>query len=372
MAGRTLCQGYGGPMQQVILPVILAGGSGQRLWPLSTPDTPKQMLSLVGEGTLIEQTLDRVEGEDFARPTIVCAEDLAVAIADVAKDCRLILEPLARNSAPAIALAACALDPDDILLVLPSDHHIGDRAPFLDAIAKGYQAARQGKIVTFGIRPTGPETGYGYIETGPEIAPGVFEAAAFIEKPNAARARRLVESEGFVWNAGIFLFRASTMIGELAAHAPDVLRFARQAIADAATTAIGEIADAQAFARCPSISIDYAVMERSDRVAVVPVAMDWSDIGSWQSLYALLPKDSHGNAVDSASIALDSTGCLLKGQGARIVALGVNDLVVVATGDFILVVPRSKAQDVREAARAVEAGMSPVKEHSEHDASRQG
>lgn len=341
------------PVTTKIQPVILAGGAGQRLWPLSNSVRPKQFMSLGSEKSLIEETVERVSGDSYLRPVVICSEALGDAIADRVPHASLVLEPVARNSAAAIALAACLADPEAILLVLPSDHRIKDDAPFHDAIAKAAQCASRGRIVTFGVRPTYASTGYGYIRSGAPIAEGCFEASSFVEKPDEQTAGRLIGEGGTYWNAGIFLFRASDMIEELRSHAPDILKAAQQAVEEGEGKAGRILAGRQAFARSPSISIDYAVMEKSSRVAVVPVDMDWSDIGSWQSVYDFLAKDAEGNAVDGPGIAIDSRDCLLKSEGPRIVIIGLDGISVIANDGHVLVLPTSRAQDARMAADTV-------------------
>ncbi len=344
-------------MRLPIRPVILAGGAGTRLWPLSTPLRPKQLLQLVGEGNLLEQTIARVSDRQcFGEPLIVCGADQANAIAAVAPGARLLVEPCARNSAPAIALAAACEAPETLLLVLPSDHHISDPAPLLQAVQQARGAAEDGRIVTFGIRPTRPETGYGYISPGKRLSEAVFEAARFTEKPVRAAAEALI-GEGSYWNAGIFLMKAGTVLEELEAHAPEVARSVRAAL-DGSDLAAHRIDPGRSqFDSCPGISFDYAVMERSGRVAVIAVDLNWSDLGSWAAVYDLSPKDTAANVVDEHSTALGSRGCLLRSVGPRVVAIGVDDLVVVATPTHVLVVPRADAQRVREAAQL--AGEQP-------------
>lgn len=337
-----------------IRPIVLAGGAGTRLWPYSTQVRPKFLLPLLGETTLLEQTLDRVaDGDRFDRAMIVCNEMQVEAIADVAPGCRLLVEPDARNSAPAIALAAHHAEPDKLLLVLPSDHHIADPGALLDAVERARPVAEHGRIITFGITPDYPETGYGYISAGAPLRGGVFEVARFLEKPDLSTAERLVSEGGHYWNGGIFLAKASVLLSELDRYAPDISRTAGQAIQAAQARGDRIYPDSQALSRCPAISIDYAVLERSDRVAVVPVTMGWSDIGNWSTLYDFAAKDEDKNAADRNSAAIDSRGCLIRSSGPRIVALAVEDLVIIATPENVLVTTRAGAQRVREAAEAV-------------------
>jgi mannose-1-phosphate guanylyltransferase/mannose-6-phosphate isomerase len=300
---------------------------------------------------LLERTLSRVaDASRFLKPIIVCAETQAKEIAASAPDCRLIVEPFPRGSAAAIAMAAEAGGPGDVLLVLPSDHHIADPAPLFGAIRTALPVAESGSLVTFGIRPARAETGYGYIRSGAEIADGVFEAQSFVEKPTQDVAEELAASGAAYWNSGMFLFTASALLEELKQHAPDIRSATSAAMAGAKEQGDFIRPDAEALASCPATSIDYAVMEHSARIAVVPVELDWSDVGSWAAVYDLSAKDSDRNVVDSGSHVLGGRGCLVRSDGPRVVAIGVDDLVIVATRDEVLVVPRSQAQRVREAA----------------------
>ena len=321
------------------------------MWPVSTERRPKHLLELVGSGTLLERTVARVaDASLFLKPIIVCAEAQADEIAASAPHCRLIVEPFPRGSAAAIAMAAEAVGPADVLLVLPSDHHIADPAPLLGAIRTALPVAEKGSLVTFGIRPTRAETGYGYIRSGAEIADGVFEAQSFVEKPTQDVTEQLVASGAAYWNSGMFLFTARALLEELKQHAPDIRSATSAAMARAKEQGDFIRPDAEALASCPATSIDYAVMEHSGRIAVVPIELDWSDVGSWAAVYDLSTKDSDGNVVDAGSQVLGGRGCLVRSDGPRVVAIGVDHLVIVATKDQVLVVPRSEAQRVREAA----------------------
>lgn len=339
-----------GSMAIRIQPVVLAGGAGTRLWPISTEERPKHLLELLGSGTLLEQTLDRFSDATlFAKPIIVCAERQAEEIGPCTSDSRLILEPFPRGSAAAIAMAAETVGRDDVLLVLPSDHHIADPAPLFDAIRRALPVARAGRLITFGIEPKHAETGYGYIRSGTPISDGVFEAESFIEKPAQDLAEQLAASGSAYWNSGMFLFTAGALLDELKRHAPDIHAATSAAMADARREGSLTRPDADALDASPATSIDYAVMEHSDRIAVVPIQLDWSDVGSWASVYDLSAKDADGNVVADGSHILGGHGCLVRSDGPQVVAIGVDDLVIVATADQVLVVPRSEAQRVREA-----------------------
>ena len=331
-----------------IRPVILAGGAGTRLWPLSTAERPKHLLPLLGEETLFHQTLARF-GDGFAPAIIVANQaqeaDLRAAAPEGA---RLLLEPMKRDSAAAIALAAELADGDELLLICPSDHFIADTAAFHRAINVAAPAAEAGKIVTFGIEPDHPATGFGYIAAGDGEA--VRAVDRFVEKPPLERAEAMLAQGGHYWNAGIFLGKARTWREELERHAPAIRAAVQGALANASVEGNVIRVDQEAFASSPAKSIDYAVMEHSDRVAVVPVSMGWSDIGSWQSLLDSSRKDEQGNALGSGVLALDCHDVLVRSSGPRVAAIGVEGLVIVATPDAILVMKPEEAQRVREAA----------------------
>jgi mannose-1-phosphate guanylyltransferase/mannose-1-phosphate guanylyltransferase/mannose-6-phosphate isomerase len=333
-----------------IIPVILCGGAGTRLWPLSRAARPKQMLAVGGEESLLRRTAARVADPAlFAPPVAVGAAAQAEAIAgEIDNPGALILEPAPRNTAPAIALAALNAAPDAVLLVLPSDHLIADAAGFRDAVRRALPFARDGWIVTFGMAPDRPETGYGYIRRAEAIGDGVFRAARFVEKPDAATAAAYLAEGGYDWNGGIFLLRASAVIEGLAAHAPDILAAARRSAEGQAREGIRIVPEANAFGAAPARSIDHALMEKAEKVAVVPVSIGWSDIGSWDALYEALAKDAAANAIAGDAVALDASGCLIRSEGPLVAAIGVADLVIVATGDAVLVVPRGEAQRVKE------------------------
>ena len=344
--------------QRRITPVILSGGSGTRLWPLSRTGRPKQLLSLTHDATMLQLTAGRTDDPDrFEAPLVVANAAHAAMIEEQlaaagCADASLILEPVARNTAPAIALAALACDPGALLLVMPSDQVIRNPDAFRAAIDAAQPIVEQGWLTTFGITPDQPETGYGYIERGEEIAPGVHRVDAFVEKPDRTTAEAYLASGRYSWNGGIFLFTARAYLEALEAHAPEIAAAAREAMADARREGRRLFPTAEAFARSPSDSIDYAVMEKADRVAVVPVEMGWSDVGSWDALHAIAPRDEQDNAHHGEVLAIDTSGCLIRSDGPLVAAVGIRDLIVIATGDAVLIMPRGSSQEVR---RAVEA-----------------
>lgn len=332
-----------------IVPVILSGGVGTRLWPVSRPEKPKQFHALTGDKTMLQMTAERVaDAARYARPIVVASDRHADEVeAQLDGEPLLILEPAGRNTAAAIALAALSADSGDLLLVMPSDHVIGRPDRFHEAVARAVPLARQGYLVTFGITPSSPETGYGYIRAGDILGEGAFTVSAFVEKPDRETAARYVAEGGYAWNGGIFLFQAGPMIAALEAHAPDILEQVRSALERARREGSRIHPDPAAFAAVRSQSIDYAVMERHDRTAMVPVEMDWSDVGSWDAICDLAGEAS-GNSLSGPIMARDVSNCLLRSDGPQLVAVGVEDLIVVATGDVVLVARRGESQRVKE------------------------
>jgi mannose-1-phosphate guanylyltransferase/mannose-6-phosphate isomerase len=342
-------------MTAPIVPVVLAGGTGTRLWPVSRDASPKQFLPFNGPHSTYQETLLRVADPMFAPPVVVTGRNLharARQQADVVGiEATIVVEPVRRDSAAAIA-AACALvcqrDPDAVVLVLPADHIVLDNAAFRQTCAAARAAAEAGHIVTFGIEPTGPKTGFGYIRLGKAIkGQGVRKVKSFIEKPTAERAARYVK-DGYLWNSGNFLFRADTMMRELKRHAPDVATAATTSV-DRANNRNGIVRlHADTFSRAPRISIDYAVMEKTDRAAVVTATFGWQDVGNWDALATMLAPDADGNVVQGHGVSLDSQDCIIHAGDRLVAVIGVKDLVVVDTADAVMVVPRRRAQDVKE------------------------
>ncbi|MVZ96878.1 mannose-1-phosphate guanyltransferase [Sphingorhabdus sp. IMCC26285] len=341
-----------------ITPVILSGGGGTRLWPMSTPVSPKQFLALTGVHTMFQLTAMRVRDRTrFTAPIVVAnvahAQIVEEQLAAVGiNDAILLLEPCARNTAPAIALAALACpDAETAMLVMPSDHVIADLAAFDAATDALLPLVENGWLATYGISPTAPETGYGYIQLDAAQAPGVHAVRRFVEKPDIARATEMIAGGDHVWNGGIFLFRADNFLEALSAHAPDMLAAAKSSMALATMQGHRIYPQLAAFEQCPSDSIDYAVMEKADRVAVAPVSMGWSDVGSWDSLHEIRDKDGDDNALSGAVRIDASTGNLVHADGIRISLHGVNDLIVVANGTEVMILPRGKSQKVRDFAK---------------------
>jgi len=347
------------PLSKPIVPVILSGGSGTRLWPMSKPERPKQMLALTAEDTMLQLTARRACGERFAAPIVVAnarhadmVEEQLGAIEASAQS--LVLEPMGRNTAPAIALAALAAGGgSDPLLVMPSDHVITDVAAFHEAIHAAMPLVAEGWLVTFGINPLAPETGYGWIHVGEEVAKGVHRVAKFVEKPPRDKAEAMLAAGDHAWNGGIFLFRADIYLAALAAHAPEMLHACQRAMADARTEGCRIYPDADAFAGSPADSIDYAVMEKAERVAVVPVSMGWSDVGSWDALHEISQGDASGNVHQGEVIAIDTANCLVRSDGVRVALVGVEDLIVVASGNDVLILPRGRSQEVKKLIEAM-------------------
>jgi mannose-1-phosphate guanylyltransferase/mannose-6-phosphate isomerase len=342
---------------QTIIPVVLSGGSGTRLWPVSRESFPKQLWPLLSDRTLIQDTVLRGTGPGFAAPIVVCNEDHRFLIAEQLREvgianARIMLEPVGRNSAPAIAAAAVLVaeeNPDAVLWMMAADASIADTAALLEALQIAAVAARAGKIVTFGMQPTAAETGYGYIEIGAELpnAPGVHAVARFVEKPDAETAARLVADGKHLWNSGMFVFTARTLLREMESHAPAVVPPVREAVAGRNTDLDFIRLAAEPFRACPSISLDYAVAERTSEAAVVPANLGWSDVGSWNALWELGQKDASGNVAIGDVVLESSQDCYVRSDGMLTAVVGLKDAIVVVTDDVALVMHRDRAQDVK-------------------------
>ena len=338
----------------MLKPVILSGGLGTRLWPLSRELFPKQLINLQGGGeTLLQATLTRTAGlPGLFSPVIVCNENHRFLVAEQVRalgvlKSQIILEPCARNTAPAIALAALAADPEALLLVLPADHVIQDKGAFQAAVSAAIPVAHQGKLVTFGVVPSAPETGYGYIRCGTSLGPA-FEIDRFIEKPDRKTAEGLLAAGGYLWNSGMFLFKARRYLEELAKHAPAMLEATKAAVSAAKSDLDFLRVDAAAFAQCPADSIDYAVMEKTDSAAVVPLDAGWSDVGSWSSLHEALERDPAGNALRGDVLSVDTEGSFVLAESRLVATVGLKDHVVVETKDAVLVAPKDRVPDVKK------------------------
>jgi mannose-1-phosphate guanylyltransferase len=345
----------------VILPVIIAGGTGSRLWPLSRQLNPKQFLKLRGDTTLFQQTLVRLEGMETASPTIICNEDHRFIVAEQLREtgvigASIVLEPVGRNTAPAIALVAlnaCDSGQDPVLLVLAADHHIADPQAFKQAVWRAETLARHDQLVTFGIVPSHAESGFGYIQRGSPLPQHGYSVLRFVEKPDSTKAEYYVKSGDYYWNSGIFMFKASVYLKALREFRPDILESCTRAI-EARTKDMDFVrVDEAAFAGCPEESIDYAVMEKTSDAAVVPLDAGWSDIGSWSALWEIGEKDSEGNVCKGDVLAFNTRNSLIRAEHKLVASLGVEDLVVVETKDAVLVAHKDSVQDVKKIVEAI-------------------
>jgi len=351
----------------MLTPVLLSGGVGSRLWPVSREMHPKQFLPLVGELSMLQETLQRTSGLEEASPLVVCNEEHRFMVAEQLRQVgleagALILEPEGRNTAPAVALAALravADDPESLLLVLPADHVIQNVRAFVDAVDRAVPLARQGRLMTFGVVPASAETGYGYIKCGPVIAADLYELERFVEKPDAATAQAYLDSGNYLWNSGMFLLRAATYLEQLGEHAPQILASCEQAMAAARVDMDFVRPDAEIFASCPSDSIDYAVMEKTAIGGVVSLDCGWSDVGAWSALWDVAQRDTNGNFSKGDVIVDNCSNSYFRSDSRLVAATGVDNLVVVETPDAVLVADRGRVQDVKRIVNRLKAEQRP-------------
>jgi mannose-1-phosphate guanylyltransferase / mannose-6-phosphate isomerase len=360
-------------MTATIHPVILSGGSGTRLWPLSRASLPKQLLALYGERTMIQDTVLRAKLPGASPPLLLCSEAHRFLVAEQMQEIAIapraiVLEPMGRNTAPAAAVAALLVAEQEgqgVVALLPSDHVVRDADAFARAVAIAAEAARAGHIVTFGMTPTAPETGYGYVQRGAALGiAGAWHVQRFVEKPDAATAARYLADGGYSWNSGMFVFRADVLIAEMEKHAPAILAASREALAKAKRDADFVRLDADAFVKAPSISVDYAVMEKTDRAAIVPASIGWSDVGAWSALWDIREQDDEKNVLLGDVIAHESSGTYVHSHRRLTALVGVRDLIVIDTDDAILVADKSRAQDVKAVVDRLKSDKRS--EHAEH------
>ena len=358
-----------------IVPVVLSGGSGSRLWPVSRASFPKQLWPLISERTMLQETVLRAVGDEFAPPVIVCNQEHRFLIAEQLREvgfgaARILLEPVGRNSAPAIAAAALLVaetDPQAVLWMMAADSAITKLDALGQALADAVAAARAGQIVTFGMKPTRPETGYGYIEVGDDIPDlgGVHRIAGFVEKPDQTRAAMLVATGKHLWNSGMYVFTVETLLEEMQLHAPEVMAAARRAVGMRTQDLDFLRLDQASFRDAPDISIDYAIAERTHRAAVVPADLGWSDVGSWDALWDVSPKDEAGNAAVGNVLLEQARNCYVRSDGIVTAVVGLQDVITVVTEDAVLVTHRDRAQDVKKVVeRLREAGRPEALAHN--------
>ncbi|TWW50949.1 mannose-1-phosphate guanylyltransferase/mannose-6-phosphate isomerase [Pseudomonas aeruginosa] len=359
-----------------MIPVILSGGSGSRLWPLSRKQYPKQFLALTGDDTLFQQTIKRLAFDGMQAPLLVCNKEHRFIVQEQLEAQNLasqaiLLEPFGRNTAPAVAIAAMKLvaeGRDELLLILPADHVIEDQRAFQQALALATNAAEKGEMVLFGIPASRPETGYGYIRASADaqLPEGVSRVQSFVEKPDEARAREFVAAGGYYWNSGMFLFRASRYLEELKKHDADIYDTCLLALERSQHDGDLVNIDAATFECCPDNSIDYAVMEKTSRACVVPLSAGWSDVGSWSSIWDVHAKDANGNVTKGDVLVHDSHNCLVHGNGKLVSVIGLEDIVVVETKDAMMIAHKDRVQDVKHVVKDLDAqGRSETQNHCE-------
>ncbi|MFK8043341.1 mannose-1-phosphate guanylyltransferase/mannose-6-phosphate isomerase [Congregibacter sp.] len=340
----------------MLIPVLLSGGVGSRLWPVSREAYPKQFLALASELSMLQDTMARTSGLESASPLVICNDEHRFMVAEQLRQlsvdpAAIILEPEGRNTAPAVALAAfqaLSTSPEAILLVLPADHVIRNTESFTEAVKLGLGKARSGALMTFGVVPDAPETGYGYLRLGASDDTGLFALDSFVEKPDAQTAKEYLDSGQYHWNSGMFLLSAATYLDELKAHAPEIYAACERAMANASADLDFLRPDRDAFLACPSDSIDYAVMERTQRGGVIPLDCGWSDVGAWSTLWQVSERDSHGNVLLGDVMIEGCSDSYLRSESRLIAATGIKNLIVVETPDAILVADRDEVQNVKQ------------------------
>lgn len=358
-----------------IVPVILSGGSGTRLWPISRSLYPKQLHQLYSENSMLQETVKRVSGDEFSDPLVICNVEHRFIIAEQLLEAgitpqSILLEPVGRNTAPAAAVAALIIaekDPDALMLILPSDHLIENVAAFANATAIAAKACEDDALVTFGINPDAPETGYGYIRRGNPMddIEGCFAVDSFVEKPDAKTAEEYLASGKYLWNSGMFLFSAAQYLNELGKLQPQSVQACQKAIDEGVRDLDFFRLDEAEFSQVKSDSIDYAVMEKTSNAAVVPVDMGWSDVGSWSSLWSISPKDSDGNVTQGDIVSIDVSNSLMRSSGPMVAAIGIKDMIIICTDDAVLIAPKDKAQQVKDIVEQLKtAGREEAKLHT--------
>lgn len=358
----------------MLLPVIMAGGSGSRLWPLSRSLYPKQFISLTSKKTMLQETIARLKNIEHQPPLLICNEEHRFIVAEQLrqenfKHSGIILEPVGRNTGPAIALAAIKAmqnGDDPLLLVLAADHVIQDHVAFTKSIEKAIEPAKQGALITFGIIPTTPETGYGYIKKGHLINEFAFQVERFVEKPDLNTAEQYIASNQYLWNSGMFLFKASCYVSELKKHAPEILSSCELALQNSLSDLDFTRINAEIFEACPEDSIDYAVMEKADNVLVVPMDAGWSDVGSFSSLWEVSPKDQQSNVIIGDVLTENTKNSYVYSQSKLVSTVGVDNLVIIETKDAVLVANKDNVQDVKSIVNQLkQAGRSECEQHRE-------
>ena len=361
-----------------IIPVILCGGTGSRLWPLSRKSYPKQFLSISSNSTksLLQTTQDRIKNiKGLKAPILICSEEHRFLVAEQMREINIkpisiLLEPFGRNTGPAIVLAALKaieLEEDPILLVLSSDHFIGDQSQFIKAIYAGIQHANKERLVTFGVIPDSPDTGYGYIKSQLPLDGSIVNGSnieSFIEKPDSETAKQLIKDKRYTWNSGIFIFKANSILKEIENYAPDILKYCKESLEEELFDLDFQRLKNDAFKKCPNISIDIAVMEKTNIGTVLPLEANWSDIGSWDSVWKISKKDNNNNFIEGKVLTKNTSNCFVRSEKRLISTIGIKDLIIIETSDAILVADKSQSQEVKNVVNLLkEKGIPEGQEH---------